>query len=155
MCAQVCQLGLAGDSTNRWFDKSLSYIVFQNGLAASNCDVSTFQCILKSNIFALYKCHTNAWVQFSGICLKFRFFCDKFHHVLLLDYVGKWFKIKFLTCTHANAMFRDLCGLKIAYLPFSVLWLFHIIYKFLPWFVCTLIVSYPIHVFAVVCICFV
>ena len=35
--------------------------------------------------------------KFSGICLKFRvFLCDKFHHVLLLDYIGKFFKITVL-----------------------------------------------------------
>ncbi|XP_060551332.1 peroxisomal carnitine O-octanoyltransferase-like isoform X2 [Ruditapes philippinarum] len=37
---EVFQLGLAGDSTNRWFDKSLTMIFFKNGLAASNCDHS-------------------------------------------------------------------------------------------------------------------
>ncbi|XP_052794342.1 peroxisomal carnitine O-octanoyltransferase-like [Mya arenaria] len=35
---EMCQLALAGDSSNRWFDKSLTYVVFKNGLAASNCD---------------------------------------------------------------------------------------------------------------------
>ncbi|XP_052247535.1 peroxisomal carnitine O-octanoyltransferase-like isoform X2 [Dreissena polymorpha] len=35
---EVCQLALAGDSRNRWFDKSLSLIYFKNGLTASNCD---------------------------------------------------------------------------------------------------------------------
>jgi len=67
MFAQVCQLGLAGDSTNRWFDKSLSYIVFQNGLAASNCDVSTFQCFCfeikhESDV-------RNKWFLDIGLCL--------------------------------------------------------------------------------------
>ncbi|XP_053373497.1 peroxisomal carnitine O-octanoyltransferase-like isoform X2 [Mercenaria mercenaria] len=36
----VFKLGLAGDSTNRWYDKSLTMIFFKNGLAASNCDHS-------------------------------------------------------------------------------------------------------------------
>ncbi|KAL4222593.1 hypothetical protein ACF0H5_018634 [Mactra antiquata] len=37
---ELYQLALAGDSTNRWFDKSLSMIYFKNGLVASNCDHS-------------------------------------------------------------------------------------------------------------------
>lgn len=38
--AEVFKHALAGDSTNRWFDKSLSMIFFKNGLVASNCDHS-------------------------------------------------------------------------------------------------------------------
>lgn len=47
---QVFRHGLAGDSTNRWFDKSLTMIFFKNGLVASNCDVSFQHAMFSSDL---------------------------------------------------------------------------------------------------------
>lgn len=37
---QVCKEAVVGDCRNRWFDKSISILVFKSGRLASHCDVS-------------------------------------------------------------------------------------------------------------------
>ena len=44
---QVCSQAITGDCRNRWFDKSVSIIVFKSGRLATHCDVSNLCTILK------------------------------------------------------------------------------------------------------------
>ncbi|XP_064614133.1 peroxisomal carnitine O-octanoyltransferase-like [Liolophura sinensis] len=54
---EISQHGMAGDSTNRWFDKATSVVVFNNGLLASNCDHAPFEAmVMISNTFYVDLC---------------------------------------------------------------------------------------------------
>ncbi|ELU17808.1 hypothetical protein CAPTEDRAFT_171816 [Capitella teleta] len=57
----ICQNGLLGDSSCRWFDKSLTFIIYKNGTVACNCDHSAFDGMMMvtilhylSLLFSLY-----------------------------------------------------------------------------------------------------
>ncbi|XP_052246538.1 peroxisomal carnitine O-octanoyltransferase-like isoform X2 [Dreissena polymorpha] len=52
---EMCQIALAGDSRNRWFDKSLTMIYYKNGLAASNCDHTPMDAMVL--VVCVYYCH--------------------------------------------------------------------------------------------------
>lgn len=44
---QLFQESLGGTPIDKWFDKSLNLIFFENGTAGSNCDVSILTCIIQ------------------------------------------------------------------------------------------------------------
>ena len=49
---QLALNGMFGDPKNKWFDKSMNFVTFEDGTFVSNCDVSNT--LLFCNVYCLY-----------------------------------------------------------------------------------------------------